>query len=156
MCYERLWQTYTMPVIVSKTMIEKTSFDSHPYPAGTNRLNAQVGLLTHLVCCAFPVFTSGKECNKLKLSEWKSRYTATGIVPDSHRIPFSLFNQQKWHLSSMCTANVCDIFDFAKQFCDCFFSLLGLYLRYKILKGFSNNRIFFPLNHFTKRNILKH
>ena len=32
-------------------------------------LNAQVGLLTHLVCCAFPVFTSGKEYNKLKLSE---------------------------------------------------------------------------------------
>ena len=40
---------------LKKTMI-KTSFDSHPYPAGTNRLNAQVGLLTHLICCAFPVF----------------------------------------------------------------------------------------------------
>ena len=53
---KRLWQTYTMPLIVSKNNDDKTSFDSHPYPAGTNRLNAQVGLLTHLVCCAFPVF----------------------------------------------------------------------------------------------------
>ena len=72
----------------------KTSFDSHPYPAGTNRKNAQVGLLTHPVCRAFPAFASGKECNKHKLPEWKSRYTATGIVPDSHRIPFSPFGQQ--------------------------------------------------------------
>ena len=44
------------PKSSQKTLIEKTSFDSHPYPAGTNRLNAQVGLLTHLICCAFPVF----------------------------------------------------------------------------------------------------
>ena len=48
-------------------MIKKTSFDSHPYPAGTNRKNAQVGLLTHPVCHAFPAFASGKECDKPKL-----------------------------------------------------------------------------------------
>ena len=69
-------------------MIKKTSFDSHPYPAGTNRKNAQVGLLTHPVCHAFPAFASGKECDKPKLLDVESGYTATGIVPDSHRIPF--------------------------------------------------------------------
>ena len=79
-----------------KTMI-KNSFDSHPYPAGTNRLNAQVGLLTHPACGAFPVcFTSGKECYKhINSSCQESGYTATGIVPDSHRIPFSPFGQQR-------------------------------------------------------------
>ena len=51
-------------------------------------LNAQVGLLTHPVCRAFPAFASGKECNKPKLLKQESGYTATGIVPDSHRIPF--------------------------------------------------------------------
>ena len=48
-------------------MIEKTSFDSHPYPAGTNRLNAQVGLLTHLICCAFPVFYQWQRMQQTQL-----------------------------------------------------------------------------------------
>ena len=55
-----------------------------------------------------------------------------------------------------CALQMYVIFLISQNISDCFFSLLGLYLRYKILKGFSNNRIFFPLNHFTKRNILKH
>ena len=77
-------------------MIKKTSFDSHPYPAGTNRKNAQVGLLTHPVCHAFPAYASGKECDKPKLLfGWEQGYTATGIVPDSHRIRFSPFGQQR-------------------------------------------------------------
>ena len=86
MCYERLWQTYTMPVIVSKNNDLKTSFDSYPYPAGTNRLNAQVGLLTHLICCAFPVSTSGKECNKHNSMlgvEIHSNRNCSGFTPDS-------------------------------------------------------------------------
>ena len=143
-----LQKGYGRPILcpnrLKKTMI-KTSFDSHPYPAGTNRLNAQVGFLTHPVCRAFPAFASGKECNKPKLPKQESGYTATGIVPDSHRIPFSLFSQQTWHLSSMCIANVCDIFGFAKQFCESFFFLPGLYLRYKILMSFSNRIIFSSL-----------
>ena len=103
-------------------MIEKTSFDSHPYPAGTNRLNAQVGLLTHLICCAFPVFTSGKECNKHKLprteAEIHSNRNCSGFAPDSL---FTL-RPAMWLLSSLCTANVCDIFGTTKDYFDNFCS----------------------------------
>ena len=93
------------PKSSQKTLIEKTSFDSHPYPAGTNRLNAQVGLLTHLICCAFPVFTSGKECNKHNSNdgvEIHSNRNCSGFAPDSL---FTL-RPAMWLQSSLCTANL--------------------------------------------------
>lgn len=78
---------------LKKTMI-KTSFDSHPYPAGTNRLNAQAGLLTHLALLRLPsILPVAKNATSINPLE-ESRYTATGIVPDSHRIPFSPFGRQ--------------------------------------------------------------
>jgi hypothetical protein len=101
-------------------MIEKTSFDSHPYPAGTNRLNAQVGLLTHLICCAFPVFTSGKECNKHNSNdgvEIHSNRNCSGFAPDSL---FTL-RPAMWLLSSLCTAKVNDSFEIQKFISNIFF-----------------------------------
>ena len=64
-------------------------------PAGIILKCIKVGLLTHPVYRAFPAFASGKECDKPKLLFIiGAGYTATGIVPDSHRIPFSPFGQQ--------------------------------------------------------------
>ena len=48
----------------SKKYDKTNSFDSYPYPAGFIFLMHQVGLLTYPVCCAFPAFASGKDCNK--------------------------------------------------------------------------------------------
>lgn len=54
------------------------------YPAGLNPICR--GRSSDLsLYCAFPVLTSGKEYNKFPRREG---FTATGIVPDSHRIPF--------------------------------------------------------------------
>ena len=53
----------------------KNCFDSHPYPAGTNRLNAQVGLLTHPACRAFPVYYQWQRMQQTKTLLVKSRDT---------------------------------------------------------------------------------
>ena len=77
-------------------MIKINSFDSYPYPAGTNRSKC-TGRSSDSSPFVAPsqLFASGKECNKPKLFMKESGYTATGIVPDSHRIPFSLVGQQR-------------------------------------------------------------
>ena len=65
---------YIMPIF-SKTLIKINSFDSYPYSCRYSSFKCiKVGLLTHPVCCAFPAFASGKECNKLN-SLCKSRDT---------------------------------------------------------------------------------
>ena len=56
-------------------------------PVGSNPLKHKAGLLTYPVYYAFPISISGKECNKQTPSGVE--FTATGIVPVSHRIPFS-------------------------------------------------------------------
>lgn len=73
----RLWQTYLMPVIV-KNNDNKTVLILTRILQVSIVLNAQVGLLTHPVCRAFPAFASGKECNKPN-SEW-SRDTQQQVL----------------------------------------------------------------------------
>ena len=64
--------------------MEKTVLVTTRYPAGLNPICR--GRSSDLsLYCAFPVVTSGKEYNKFPRREG---LTATGIVPDSHRIPF--------------------------------------------------------------------
>ena len=102
------------------------------YPAGLIYVRiAKVGLLTYPVCCAFPAFASGKECNKPKLLHWigvgihSNRY-CSGFAPDS------LFTLQPalWRLGSLCIAKVCNSINSSKCFCWIFNSFTSLYLRY--------------------------
>ena len=60
---------------------------NHPTPADVYLGIIIAGLLTYPVYCAFPVKTSGKSTINNILQ--RGGNTATGIVPDSHRIPFS-------------------------------------------------------------------
>jgi hypothetical protein len=56
-------------------------------PVGSNPLKHKAGLLTYPFYHAFPISISGKECDKQTPDG--VGFTATGIVPDSHWIPFS-------------------------------------------------------------------
>ena len=59
------------------------------YPAGLIYVRiAKVGLLTYPVYCAFPVLTSGRECNKPNFRNYSNRY-CFGFTPNSLLI-------QKW------------------------------------------------------------
>ena len=58
-------------------------------PVGSNPLKHKAGLLTYPFYHAFPISISGKECDKQTPDG--VGFTATGIVPDLHRIPFSPF-----------------------------------------------------------------
>ena len=120
-----------MPIF-SKTLIKINSFDSYPYSCRYSSFKCiKVGLLTHPVCCAFPAFASGKECNKPKLLHWigvgihSNRY-CSGFAPDS------LFTLQPamWRLGSLCIAKVCNSFNFRKCFYGILYLCRSLYLRY--------------------------
>ena len=58
-------------------------------PAGRDPLKHKAGLLTYPFYHAFPISISGKECDKQTPDG--VGFTATGIVPVLHRIPFSPF-----------------------------------------------------------------
>ena len=58
-------------------------------PVGSNPLKHKAGLLTYPFYRAFPISISGKECDKQTPDG--VGFTATGIVPVLHRIPFSPF-----------------------------------------------------------------
>ena len=61
-------------------MIKTNSFDSYPYPAGTNRLNAQVGLLTHPRLSRLPSFSPVAKNATNHNSSCKSRDTQQQVL----------------------------------------------------------------------------
>ena len=76
-------------------MIKINSFDSYPYPAGTNRSKCTGRSSDSSRLSRLPSFRQWQRMQQTKLFMKESGYTATGIVPDSHRIPFSLVGQQR-------------------------------------------------------------
>lgn len=94
-------------------LIEKNSFDLSRYPAVSNLFYSnKVGLLTCPCLLRLPsILPVADECNKPQ----KKGLTATGIVSDSHRIPFSLFWKKTPQELLIALAKVCYIFYLTKK-----------------------------------------
>ena len=80
-------------------------------------LNAQVGLLTHLICCAFPVYLPvAKNATNINFLNGSRDTQQQELFRILTGFPFHPSASKSWLLSSLCTANVCDIFSSTKQF----------------------------------------
>ena len=104
-------------IVSQKNNDKKNSFDSHPYPAGTNRFKCtgRSSDSSHLLRLP-SIFTSGKDCNKLKLLFGGRDTQQQELLRIRTGFPFHPSASKSWLLSSLCTANVCDIFSSTKQF----------------------------------------
>ena len=127
-------------------MIKINSFDSYPYPAGTNRSKCTGRSSDSSRLSRLPSFRQWQRLQQTKTLHERvgihSNRNCSGFTPDS------LFTRRPatWLLSSLCTANVSDIFEPTNNIAK-YFSTSNAYI-YDIKKS-----VFCPLS--TKKTLLQ-